>query len=278
MLVDAHAHVWVLDQGAYTWQPTFGFVPTSNATPDDLLAAMDRCGVGYAMLVQPSAYGPDHRFLLDTVRAQPNRFLPIALVDPADVASLADGAVLVRDGGCVGLRVNFALDLERASAQATGPAWETLESLDVPIAVRATPAHHELVTGILARHRGLRLVVDHLGLPDPGHLVEAEGRLAELARFEGCWLKVAGLGLVSRTSPPHRDVWPLVEAAVRAFGASRLVWGSDFPSGGGAEGYEGVVQAMEAMPFLSAPDRARVMGETARQLWGTPRPTPERAP
>ena len=274
MIVDAHAHVWRTDPARYPWQPTFGFVPANDALPDDLLAAMDRHDVAYAMLVQPSVYGPDHRFLLDTVRAHPGRFLPIGLVDPADPASTAAAEALVRDAGCVGFRVNLSLDIERAEAQALGTGWERLASLNVPMCVRATPAHHALVLGLLNRHPGLRMIVDHLGLPEAGHLAETAGRLTELAGFEQCWLKVAGFSLISRSAPPYREIWPLVDAAVQAFGTSRLVWGSDFPAGGVAEGYEGAVRAMESMPFLSAGDRSRVMSETARELWGSPPPTP----
>jgi predicted TIM-barrel fold metal-dependent hydrolase len=270
VLVDAHAHVWVLDAIKYPWRPTFGFVPSDSALPDDLIRAMDRHGVGHALLVQPSAYGPDHRFLLDTVRAKPDRFLPIGLVDPADPASVAAAPGLVRDAGCVGLRVNLALDIGYARHQATAVAWDQLESLNVPITVRATPAHHQVVLGILERHPNLALMVDHLGLPDPGALADAEDRLAALARFAQCRLKIAGLGLISRSGSPFRDVWALVEAALRQFGASRLVWGSDYPTGG-SEGYEGAVAAMEAMPFLSDDDRDRVMRETAQELWGEPR-------
>ena len=270
MLIDAHAHVWVRDPVTYPWRPTFGFVPADNASPEDLLRGMNRHAVGHALLVQPSAYGPDHRFLLDTVRAQPERFLPVGLIDPADPASVAAAAGLVRDAGCVGLRVNFSLDEAYARRQATADVWGQLALLEVPIAVRATPAHHELVLEILGRYSALPLVVDHLGLPDPGDLADAEDRLVALARFDQCRLKIAGLGYFSRTARPYRDLWPLLEAALRSFGASRLVWGSDYPMGG-LEGYAGAVEAMDSMPFLSAADRERVMAGTALELWGSPR-------
>jgi predicted TIM-barrel fold metal-dependent hydrolase len=278
VVVDAHAHVWVIDPISYPWQPTFGFVPDEAATPDDLLLAMDRHDVAFGLLVQPSAYGPDHRFLLDTVRAHSARFLPIGLVDPADPSSTDAAESLVRDEGCVGLRVNLSLDVARAEEQANGSSWDLLESLDVPISLRAGAAHHALVKRILTRHRALRLVVDHLGLPEASHLDEAGERLAEIARFDQSRLKLAGFGLASRTGPPYRDTWPLVRSALRAFGPSRLVWGSDFPAGGVAAGYEGAVEAMESMPFLSAADRARIMGQTALELWGSPRPVSETAP
>jgi predicted TIM-barrel fold metal-dependent hydrolase len=270
MIVDGHAHVWTLDTATYPWQPTFGFVPTEEASPADLLTVMDRHAVGHALLVQPSAYGRDHRFLLDTVRTHADRFLAIGLVDPSYLDDPADAVALVRDGRCVGLRVNLSLDLELAAAQATGPGWAAIEELGAPVCIRATPAHHDLVTGILGRHRSLPLVVDHLGLPGLDRLAEAAERLAELARYEQCLLKVAGLARLSRSSPPYQEIWPVVRAALRSFGSSRLLWGSDFPATDGADGYAASIEAIESMPFVTSTDRDRLMWETSRALWGVP--------
>jgi L-fuconolactonase len=271
MIVDAHAHVWTLDTERYPWQPTFGFVPSVAAPPRDLLASMDRHGIQHTVLVQPSAYGPDHRFLLDTVRAHPTRFVAVGLVDPSDAANTAAASRLVQDGACVGLRINLSLDMDHAARQADGPGWPRLEALGVPLLLRATPAHQPLVVRILAAHAATRMVIDHLGLPDIGSLAETEARLGELARFDHCWVKVAGLGTLSREGPPFRDAWPVVERARRAFGAARLVWGSDFPTCGAGDGYWATIEAMASMPFFSPSERDLVMCGNALTLWGSPR-------
>jgi L-fuconolactonase len=264
-IIDAHAHVWALDPAAYPWQPTFGYIPSVPAPPDALLSVMARLGVAHAVLVQPSAYGPDHRFLFDTVRDHPDRFLPVGLVDPADSSMGAAAASLVGDG-CVGLRVNLSLDLRRAAIQADESRWAELEGSDVPICLRATPAHHELVKRVLARHPGLRLVVDHLGLPDPGRPAATLARLAELATFENCYIKVAGLCRLSDSTPPGRDVESVVRGALRLFGSSRLLWGSDFPNAD----YRAAVSTLESMSTVNAADRDRLMAGTSRELWGLP--------
>ena len=265
-IVDSHAHVWSLDPDAYPWQPTFGYVPTEPAKPDDLLGFMDACGVGHAILVQPSVYGCDHRFLLKTVREHPDRFLPIGLVDPSDPAVIEDASWLV-DAGCVGLRVNLSSDSRRAERQANAPAWAALSDVGVPICLRAAPAHHELVLDVLRRHSSTRFIVDHLGLPEPAVRDAAIRRLGELARLEHCWLKIAGLAQLSAWAPPHRDVWPLVRAAIGLFGVSRLIWGSDFPNAD----YRASVHLIRCMPLMTGAERHRLMAGTPRELWGLPR-------
>jgi predicted TIM-barrel fold metal-dependent hydrolase len=269
VIVDAHAHVWSLDAAAYPWQPTFGCVPKDAAPPDVLLATMDRVGVQHAILVQPSVYGTDHRVLFETVRDHPDRFLPVGLVDPADPTVAAAAAALV-DEGCVGLRVNLSLDLQRAVVQANAPGWVDLEALGVPICVRATAAHHDLVVGILTRQPRLRLVVDHMGLPDDAQSDDAVVRLAELATFEQSRLKIAGFALLSGSPPPYRDLWRVVRAALELFGSARLPWGSDFPAVDPRMGYPGAVEATGSMPFISAMDRDQLMARTSIELWGHP--------
>lgn len=218
MIVDGHAHVWALDPDAYPWQPTFGYVPTVEASPEALLAAMDRLGVDHTLLVQPSAYGPDHRFMLDVVRRSPSRLLAIGLVDPLDPAAGAVAKALVADAGCVGLRVNLSLDLSRAAAQERAAAWTELAGLGVPICLRATPAHHALVTRLLGAHKRTRFVVDHLGLPEADETARSIARLRELGRFEHCSLKVAGLSRLTDAARLQVSVLPLLRAALDAFG------------------------------------------------------------
>jgi L-fuconolactonase len=270
VIVDGHAHLWTIDPTTYPWRPTFGFVPTVDATPDVLISLMDRVGVEWAVLVQPSAYGPDHRFLFDAVARHPDRFVAVGLIDPADLDAGESAATLVREGGCVGLRVNLSLDLERATIQADADTWTSLEALSVPVCLRATAAHHDVAMRILRRHPHLRLVIDHLELPDPGDLAGAADRVAELSAFANCWLKVAGLGRFSKLGPPYFDTWPLVAAALRSFGASRLFWGSDHPSERPHTGYIDAAAAIARMPFIAGADRDRLMAGTARELWGRP--------
>ena len=266
-IVDSHAHVWTLAAPAYPWRPSFGIVPSDPALPDELLAAMDDLAIVRAILVQPSVYGSDHSFLFDTVRRHPDRFSPLGLVDPALPTSRELAEDLVGKG-CVGLRVNLALDLRQARRQADAGSWALLGSLGVPICLRATPAHHGLATRIVERQPSTRFMIDHLGLPEPGQTERTIERLGALAGFDNCILKIAGLAGASTGRSPYRDTWPMLAAAHELFGASRLVWGSDYPAAAPGAGYPDAVAAMQALPFLSDLERDTVMHGTACDLWG----------
>jgi predicted TIM-barrel fold metal-dependent hydrolase len=264
MIIDGHAHIWLIDPLAYPWQPTFGFIPTEEASPDVLIEVMDRLSVDWTVLVQPSVYGADHRLLLRTVARHPDRFVAVGLIDPAEPRAADRARHLVDEEGCVGLRVNLSLDLGRARQQARPDGWVGLESMGVPVCLRATAAHHDLAKSILTRHRSLRIVIDHLELPERGRLDAAVERLAELATFDNCLLKVAGLGRFSADGPPFRDTWPLMREVLRLFGSSRLLWGSDHP----AAAYPAAVEAIMSMPFIRGRAQDQVMAGTSLELWG----------
>lgn len=272
MIVDAHAHVWSSDPGRYPWHPTFGYVPRTPATPRALLTRMDALGVQVALLVQPSVYGDDHRFLLDTVAAHPTRFVPVGQVDPSEPASVANGRDLVAGAGFAGLRVIFARDVARAAAQASAPGWDELATLGVPICLRVMPAHHQLAIGLLRAYPAVPFVIDHLGLPERPDSAAAAARLAEFARFANCHVKVAGLARLRGEAEPPGVMWPLVRAALDGFGSSRLVWGSDFPGADERHALDTAVADLAALPLPSQADRQNIMGRTAVQLWGLPRP------
>lgn len=269
-IVDAHAHVWTLDAAAFPWQPTFGIIPTEPASPEELLAAMDRNGVAHALLVQPSAYGSDHRFLLAAVGESPARFSAIGLVDPEDPGSPRLAAELV-EGGCIGFRVNLSLDRSTAERQAAAGTWPHLGALGVPICLRATPSHQAQVKQIAADVPDTQLVIDHLGLPEPGE-TRAIVRLGELARLDNCMLKIAGVWRASTLDSPYQDTWPILSAALDLFGASRLMWGSDYPAVRPDRGYPNAIAAIRTLPFMDADGLDRVMAGTARRCWRLPEP------
>ena len=96
----------------------------------------------------------------------------------------------------------------------------------------------------------------------------------ELAKYPNTYVKVPGLGeFCARPMPfqqpyPFEEVPPLIEMALDAFGANRLMWGSDFPPSAAREGYRNTLAfPRERLNSRSAEDREWMFGETAATLW-----------
>src|SRR5205823_977830 len=108
------------------------------------------------------------------------------------------------------------------------------------------------------------IVLDHMGHPavQDGVRSPAFQQLLDLARFPRVFVKVSGFYYCSRQPYPYADCVEPVRALVDRFGASRLMWGSDFPHVLLKAGYQRTLRVIErACPFLSTAERSSVMGE-----------------
>jgi predicted TIM-barrel fold metal-dependent hydrolase len=79
-------HVWTTDP-RYRWAREAKDPPTSDATPEMLLALMNTHGVARTVIVQVSHYRWDNRYLAAAVRRYPQRFTGVCRVNPEDPAA-----------------------------------------------------------------------------------------------------------------------------------------------------------------------------------------------
>lgn len=81
--IDAHVHVWTADTGQYPLAA--GYTPRDmmprSFTPDELMAHARPVGVGRVVLIQMSYYGFDNQYMLDVIRAAPEVFRGVAVID-----------------------------------------------------------------------------------------------------------------------------------------------------------------------------------------------------
>jgi predicted TIM-barrel fold metal-dependent hydrolase len=111
---------------------------------------------------------------------------------------------------------------------------------------------------------GVKIVVDHLGRPDPKAGINSEGFKALLRSIDKgrTWVKISG---GYRLGPQAREY---ARELVRVAGADRLVWASDCPFVGheGQFPYQATIDwLVEAVPDVTA--RAKIFGATARDLY-----------
>jgi L-fuconolactonase len=277
MIVDAHHHLWRPDEG-YTWLDAPGLAPIRRPFgPDDLAAAVAGTGVRRTVLVEGGRCHPaEAAVLLAYARATPLIAGVVAWADPTDPA-LADTIAGYRGlpGGdsLVGIRsqVQGEADpdyLDRPEVRrglravaAAGLAFDLVIRADqIPAAARAAGDLPEV-----------RFVLDHLGKPAirAGGFARWVGPLGDLAARPNVVAKLSGL-----VTEADWDAWtaadlrPYVGAAVDVFGPDRLMFGSDWPVCLLAAGYDEVRTALdEALPALSAGERAAIYGGTAQRTY-----------
>ena len=279
MIVDAHLHVW--DETAAGKDPgpmAVGYSPQSIASVELFRDYMDEAGVDRAVFVQPWFYHGENDYMVRCAERFPDRFRAVCVIEP-----YGEGAAATlrqwRRRGVTGIRLRAPRPGERVpfrpawfGTAETEPLWEAIAETGTIVCVLGAGADLARVRDLLRRFPDVRVVVDHLNHPDPGlGLGQPAFRvLLELADLAQGHVKLSGFHHWCRERYPYPDGLPFVQAAVRAFGAGRCMWGSDFPHVLAGCGYvrNRHLLAREAT-FLAKEDLQEVMGGTAERLWFT---------
>jgi L-fuconolactonase len=123
----------------------------------------------------------------------------------------------------------------QALEQVDDDCWRWISNHRWLVSINSKGTPWQVWPSILDRHNNLRLVVSHLGLPPcvASPPAEASATMADvttLAGYPGVHVKLSGF--YALTDPghdyPHEAAWPYVRVLKDAFGADRLLWGSDF--------------------------------------------------
>ncbi|MHB9090554.1 MAG: amidohydrolase family protein, partial [Chloroflexota bacterium] len=235
VIVDSHCHV------NRDW-----FEPV-----DTLLFEMDRNDVEGAILIQiGSEY--DNTYQFECQRRYPGRFASVVRVDPARPTA-GDDLARLRDQGANGVRFTVSTRSPGADPLAL---WRKADELGLPVSCLATaPGEYasEAFAEVIAQIPNLPIVVEHLGafnLPDDEkNPYPVRRKVFALAKYPNVYLKIHGLGEFTPRTVPFAEprpfgpqIPPLQQMAYEAFGADRIMWGSDFPPVAGREGYRNALR------------------------------------
>jgi L-fuconolactonase len=238
-----------------------------------LLHQMDANGVEKGTLVQVRGQFDNH-YVIECVRRFPERFCALVGVDtdrtdaPEMLAHwVGEGAVGVRLGPAVCSPGSEPLAIWRKAAE-LGIAVSAFGSPDE----FASPWFERVLTELPT----LPVIIEHLGRigrhEAPPYSTFRE--IVALARYPNAYMKVHGLGEICPRPMPFpqpmrfEKIPPFMQMAYEAFGAKRIMWGSDFPPVAGREGYRNALQwPMEHIPFRNDADKEWIFGRTALSLF-----------
>jgi predicted TIM-barrel fold metal-dependent hydrolase len=272
LVIDAHAHIWKRDGGQYPWDRLSNFIPSFEAPIENLLDVMTTAGVSGAALVQPSCYGWDNRYLLDSVLRYPNRFVATVMVDPLARDGPDTLRHCVKDAGARGLRLNAAFDyrLNWLDHPNTYPLWECAAELGIPIGLLIEPWQLPQAEAMIRRFVEVAVIIDHLARikPQAPDLDKHIADLCALARFPNSYVKVSGFYALANGGYPYKEMHPVVSEVLKSFGAQRLMWASDYPLSTEHDSYASIQGNLDRiLPELDAGDRKWLLGGTANRLW-----------
>jgi predicted TIM-barrel fold metal-dependent hydrolase len=271
-ILDAQVHAYERNHPGRPWVGTL-YGP-AEVTGDQMAAAMDAVGVDGAILVSPfSMYRYDASYALEVYAAHPNRFRLVKPVDPTDPTVLETIADWTATPGTVGIRIFLRDNVS------TDPADPAINRVLAAAARRGLPVN-VACTGRLdqarqlaARNPDTRLVIDHLGLPQPHEPPPPAEPFADLpkllalAAHDNVAVKVSGACTLSHQAFPYRDIWDPLGRVFDAFGFDRCMWGTDWTRAVGMLSYKQGVEAFRVTDRLSEGDREALMGQTLQRIY-----------
>jgi L-fuconolactonase len=198
------------------------------------LAAMEAVGVEAALLYS------DPEFCAVATARHPGRIAAVHdLYDPDAIGDPDRFADHIRaTPGLLGLRLLPGIEYRDGPLLAllTEGRWDPLlgaaERHGVTVVFFA-PLRLGRLAPVARRFPELRIVIDHCGMPAPpivplgGDPLETLPDLLALAEFGNVAVKLTGLPVLAPGEYPFPAVWPALHALLEAFGAERLLWGSD---------------------------------------------------
>jgi L-fuconolactonase len=277
-VIDTHCHVVSPDRVKYPLAPIGGkqsdWSSERPTTPEQLLAAMDSAGVTKAVVVQAStAYGHDSSYLADSLARFPERFTGVFSLDPLQPDATERMAYWM-SRGMTGMRVFTTgstmpgqqtwLDDERAF-----PVWEKAGKEGLPIAVQMTTDGIPLLLKIVERFPDTKFLLDHLArfnITDGPPYAKAEG-IFGLAKYPSIYMKITSRTIENSHSgkATPETIFPKL---VKTFGASRLMWGSNFPAHDDTLSNI-LTETRHALASLSEADVAMILAGTAESVYPT---------
>ena len=253
VVIDAHCHA-----------ATFYYEPVESA-----LDTMIRNGVKKAVLI-PLAEGVDalNAYLIECMRRFPGRFSVVATVD----AHRRDAPARLEEW------VKQGVEGVRLSPSDPLALWQKAAELGLVVSLRrrvedtASDAFRRTVESL----PDLQIVIEHLGCrrEDTTPPYRMYRRVLALAHYPNIFMKVPGLGEICprparfpQPAAPFEIIPPVIEMALDAFGARRLMWGSDFPHVAEREGYGNCLRLLREHVVKSKEEREWIFSKTAATLF-----------
>jgi L-fuconolactonase len=244
---------------------------------ESLLYQMDQHEIEQAVLVQIRGYF-DNDYQFECEKRYPGRFVSVVLVDVGRPDAVDQ---LERLAGQGARGVRLAPD-DRSPGADPLAIWRKAAELGLSVSCGGSSGHFAAAefAQLVASLPTLPIIIEHLAsLKATGAQLppeEMRRQIWSLARYPNVYMKIHGLGEICHRNLPVTTPFPfdpagltILHEAYAAFGAPRMMWGSDYPPVSGREGYAAALRFPQAeFASLSETERILIFGGVAAKLYG----------
>lgn len=272
-IVDGQVHIWAPNTPERPWrmeEPPHREVPLGAK---ELLDEMQAANVQRMVLVPPywDAYRSD--LALEAARLHPDRFAVVGRPDTQAPESRSLVANWCKQPGMLGMRCSFTRPHQISTLKENRAEWlwDEAEKNGVPVMVNVPHLSLHLIDAVAEHHPGLKLAIDHLGIPKGAKDDEAFrdlDKLLMLGRRSNINVKASALPDFTDDDYPYRRLHPYLRRIYDAFGPMRIFWASDLSRLRCSNYAQVVTMITEEIPWLSKEDKEWIMGRSLCQWLG----------
>lgn len=275
MIIDAHQHFWDLEKCTYSWLvPEYGVIYDSF-TAKDLAPLLKESGVHKTVAVQAADTYEDTEYMLASA-AENEWIAGVVAWCPLMVPELTAQSIK-----------NFSKQpivrgIRHLIHEEVDPNWvvqgRVIESLKLLANAGLTfdlvsvyPLHLEHIHTLATKIPNLKIVIDHLAKPPilSGDISDWARDISALGKYPNVYVKLSGISTAADMENwTTKDLRPSFQTVLQAFGAKRIMFGSDWPVSLLAGGYKKNFDAtFELIASLPEEDQSFIMGRTAADFY-----------
>ena len=280
-IIDSHLHLFKKATANYPRDCASFYPAERQALVDDFIEVMSLNNVRHAVIVP---LGNETRYLTEILKAFPEKFSGIAVLDYKSQNPSEDIHRWKEEIGIKGIRIMGDVgdpSTTRFEDLALAQLLREMASLDLILWFYGSLEQLKLVHLVASALPEMTIVLNHLGFCQQGFSVDAFNRphievqlppqsveiVEALAEFKNINVKFSGEYGFSHKKFPFLDIKPIAARILDSFGASRMLWASDWPWIEVNPGYESLI-ALTDIYFggISDFDRQEIMGGNAQRL------------
>jgi predicted TIM-barrel fold metal-dependent hydrolase len=272
MIIDSHGHFWTQPP---LEQPE---LPGSHHEPlhvEELIQHMAVAGVDKLIQITRGMMGFDNSYSLEGAARYPDKIRVMGRFDAGAPDALGRLRRWRTQPHMAGIRMMTVASDEAArfTDGSLDQLWAEAERLALPIAIYA-PERSSLIATIATRHPALPIIVEHIGMRvfdifKAAPSMDDWGNFLSLKHYPNVTVKVSGMPEAMVEQYPFPKSQRRLREIYDEFGPDRMMWGSNYPPTTQICSYRQALDFIrEECDFLSADDRAKLLGRTASSVLG----------
>lgn len=232
-VIDSHQHFWSIAHDDYGWlTPALGAL-YRDFGPDDLYPHLVESSIDRTIVVQ-AAPSVDETLRLLHMATREQRIAGVVGWVPLDDPSVFGVlATLCKHPKFVGVRpmLQDIEDVNWINQEGVQTTLGILTKLELAFDALVRPEHLRSLLRTVDDNPNLRIVIDHGAKPNiaENQFEPWATHIAVLAESENVYCKLSGLPSEAGDKCNEQGIKPFAQHLLRCFGASRLMWGSDWP-------------------------------------------------